>query len=147
MPYLFDSNTLLRLAEQNSPERPTVISAIRSLRRQNEILVYTPQVLAEFWNVCTRPSASRSGLQLTIAQTERKARLIEKYFRLIPDSMLTYIEWRTLVLDLGVSGVQVHDTKLVASMIVHDIENLVTYNVQDFRRFGMIKAVHPADVY
>ena len=46
MPYLFDSNTLLRLAEQNSPERPTVISAIRSLRRQNEILVYTPQVLA-----------------------------------------------------------------------------------------------------
>jgi predicted nucleic acid-binding protein len=147
MPYLFDSNTLLRLAEHNSPERPTVIKAIRSLRLQNEILVYTPQVLSEFWNVCTRPSVSRSGLQLSIGQTERKAKLIEKYFKLIPDSILTYNEWRRLVFDLGVKGVQVHDTKLVASMVVHNIRNLITYNVQDFRRFGMINAIHPADAH
>ena len=129
MPYLFDSNTFLRLAEQNSPERHIVINAIRGLRLQNEVLAYTPQVLSEFWNVCTRPSTSRSGLQLSLAQTERKAKLIEKYFRLLPDNILTYNEWRRLVLDLGISGVQVHDTMLVASMIVHNIQNLITYNV------------------
>ncbi len=146
MAYLFDSNTLLRLADHNSPERPTVVNAIRSLR-QNHPLVYTPQVLSEFWNVCTRPSTSRSGLQLSIAQTERKAKIIEKYFKLIPDTILTYSEWRKLVLDLGIKGVQVHDAKLVASMIVHNVQNLVTYNVRDFRRFGMINAIHPSDAY
>jgi predicted nucleic acid-binding protein len=146
MAYLFDTNIFLRLAEKNSPERQTILDALRKLRADNETICCTPQVIAEFWNVCTRPQTARGGLGLTIVQTERKADLIQKYFQLLPDNLAAFNEWRKLVSDYQISGVSVHDAKLVASMIAHGIQTLVTFNVRDFQRFPMITIVHPKDV-
>ena len=146
MPYLFDTNVFLRLASQNDPQRSTVLSALQKLRAGNEILCYTPQVLSEFWNVCTRPLSVRSGLGLSPVQTERKARVIEKYFRLLPDSLATFQEWRRLVVAYSVMGVQVHDAKLVASMLTYGITHLLTFNENDFKRYSGFTAVNPANV-
>lgn len=146
MPYLCDTNNFLRLAENISAERPIVLNAIRKLRANGEILCYTPQILAEFWNVCSRPVSARGGLGLTVRQTERKANLIQKHFRLLPDNLATFNEWRRLVSDFQISGVAVHNTKIVASMIVHRIQFLVTSNVRDFQRFTMITVIHPKDI-
>ncbi len=46
----------------------------------------------------------------------------------------------------SVSGVQVHDAKIVASMKAHDIENLLTFNAKDFKRYPDIKTFEPKDV-
>ena len=146
MAYLFDSNNFLRLAEKNSSQRQIVLYAVRKLRADNEIIYYTPQVLAEFWNVCTRPQSARSGFGLSIAQTERKANLIQKHFGLLPDNLATFTEWRKLVSDYKVTGVQVHDAKIVASMIAHNIQYLVTFNEKDFKRFPMITVLNPKDI-
>ncbi len=143
--YLFDTNIFLRLAEKHSAERPIILNAIRKIRRQNKTICYTPQVLAEFWNVCTRPTSARGGLGLSIEQTERKVNLIQKHFELLPDTSLTFTEWRKLVSDYRVIGVQVHDTKFVASMNVHKVEYLVTLNEKDLKRFA-IKVINPKDV-
>jgi predicted nucleic acid-binding protein len=143
--YLFDTNIFLRLAEKHSTERPIILNAIRKIRRQNKTICYTPQVLAEFWNVCTRPASARGGLGLSIEQTERKVNLIQKHFELLPDTLSTFTEWRKLVADYRVMGVQVHDTKLVASMNVHKVEYLVTLNEKDLKRFA-IKVINPKDV-
>lgn len=97
MPHLFDSNIFLRLAEKNNTQRPIVIDAIRHLRNKAETLYYTPQVLMEFWNVCTRPTDARSGLGLSIEQTERKANLIQKYFAVLHDNVSVFTVWRSLV--------------------------------------------------
>jgi hypothetical protein len=45
-----------------------------------------------------------------------------------------------------VSGVQVHDARLVAAMHVHRIRHLLTLNVEDFRRYGDIVVVSPQDL-
>ena len=37
--------------------------------------------------------------------------------------------------DYGVSGVQVHDARLVATMLVHDVTHILTFNTQDFIRY------------
>lgn len=146
MAHLFDSNCFLRLAEPNSLHREAVLAALRKLRAANEAMYYTPQVLAEFWNVCTRPTNARGGLGLTVEQTERKGKLIEKYFRLLPDNLATFIEWRRLVSDFQVKGVGVHDAKIAASMIAYKIPYLVTFNEKDFKSFPMINVVNPNDV-
>jgi predicted nucleic acid-binding protein len=146
MAHLFDSNTFLRLAEKNSTQRQSVINAIRSLRTRSEAIYYSPQILAEFWNVCTRPASARGGLGLSVEQTERKANLIQKYFVLLHDNAATFTEWRRLVSDLQIKGVQVHDAKLVASMIAHKIPYLVTFNDTDFTRFPMITVLDPDQV-
>lgn len=123
-----------------------LLEAVRNLRRQNEAIYYTPQVLAEFWNVCTRPQTARGGFGLSIAQTERKTSIIQKHFHLLPDNLTTFNEWRRLVSDYQIAGVQVHDAKLVASMLAHKIQNLVTFNEKDFKRFSMISVFNPKDI-
>jgi predicted nucleic acid-binding protein len=146
MAHLFDSNCFLRLAEPDSLQRTIVLEALRKLRSANESIYYTPQVIAEFWNVCTRPSNARGGLGLSVEQTERKVKLIEKYFRLLPDNFSTFVQWRRLVLENKIKGVQVHDAKIAASMIVGNTPFLVTLNDKDFERFPMISVIHPKDV-
>lgn len=143
--YLFDTNIFLRLAEKNSPERPIILNAIRKIRANNKTICYTPQILAEFWNVCTRPVSARGGFGLSIEQTERKANLIQKYFEILPDTFQTFTEWRKIVSDYKVSGVQVHDAKLVASVNIHKVEYLVTLNEKDLKRFS-VKIINPKNI-
>jgi len=141
MDHLLDSNVFLRLADKTDPQHKLILATIRKLRSDGVDLCYTPQVLSEFWNVCTRPTNARGGFGFTIEQTSRKADVIAKHFRLLPDNAATFNEWRRIVFDHKVSGVQVHDAKLVASMIVHGIGSLMTLNGRDFRRFKMITVV------
>src|SRR5688500_11657580 len=94
MAYLFDTNCFLRLAERNSPQRVVVLDAIHKLRAKNETLNYTPQILAEFWNVCTKSNTARGGFGLSVEQTERKVAILQKYFALLPDNRATFNEWQ-----------------------------------------------------
>ncbi|MBI1766693.1 MAG: PIN domain-containing protein [Acidobacteria bacterium] len=146
MPYLIDTNVFLRLAKRNDPDRQIAMAALQTLRSRNEDLCYTTQVLVEFWNVCTRPLTARGGLGLALEVVERKAKLIEGQFRLLPENLATHQEWRRLVALHRVSGVQVHDTMLAAVMNVHGMTHLLTFNKPDFKRFGTFETVSPADV-
>ncbi len=146
MAHLIDTNIFIRLASHNDATRAVALEAIRELRTRNEVLCYTPQVLAEFWNVCTRPVTVAGGLGLSVAATELKARIIERYFVLLPDNRGTYVEWRRLVVVHSVKGVKVHDTKLVASMAVHGVTHLLTFNTDDFKRYPGITAIDPLNV-
>ncbi len=146
MAFLFDTNIFLRLAERNSELREPLIEAIRLLHSRNEELCYTPQIVSEFWNACTRPISARGGFGLNIEQTERKVLLIEKHFRLLPDSLATFIEWRRLIKEKSVIGVQVHDTKIAASMSVYGISDLLTFNTSDFKRFEFINTFDPSEL-
>lgn len=79
--YLADTNILLRFLLRNDLAYPTIRQAVRSLKSRREQLVTTPQNIAEFWNVCTRPTTARGGLGLSIEATERRVRLLERHFR------------------------------------------------------------------
>jgi predicted nucleic acid-binding protein len=146
MRYIVDTNIFLRLAKRGDPQRPAAINALRILRARREDLCYTPQVLNEFWSVCTRPAMARGGLGLTVVQTERKAKLIEKYYRLLPDNLDTHQTWRRLVAAHSVMGVGVYDARLAASMDVYRVGYILTFNTRDFGRFAGITAVDPKDI-
>jgi predicted nucleic acid-binding protein len=122
MAWLFDSNVFLRLIEDGDPLRPAVLNALRVLRRRNEELCYSSQVLAEIWSVCTRPSSARGGFGLSPSQTDQKLRLIEKHFRFLPDTLATHQEWRRLIVAHSVSGVQVYDARIAAVMNIYGVK-------------------------
>lgn len=55
-----------------------------------------------------------------------------------------YREWKRLIVKYQVSGVQVHDARIVAAMIVHGISRLLTFNEEDFARYAdIIQVVQP----
>jgi len=145
LPWLLDTNILLRLAQLDSASYNTIRQCTELLWDQGSELFYTSQILAEFWNVCTRP-AERNGFGFSVLETDERASLIEARLTLAPDSEATYREWRRIVVADAVSGVQVHDARVVAAMHVHAITHLLTLNLRDFRRYRRITALSPEDV-
>ena len=147
MIYLVDTNVLLRFADRAHALHATIRTAVRTLRTGGHRLCATPQNFVEFWNVTTRPT-ERNGFGLVPATADRLLRLVEQLFPLLPDSPAAYTEWRRLVVALGVSGVQVHDARIVAAMSVHAVTHILTFNTVDFVRYSTrgIVAVHPTNV-
>ena len=45
-----------------------------------------------------------------------------------------------------VRGRQVYDARLVAVMLVHNISQILTFNITDFKRYQEITAVHPDQI-
>ncbi len=147
MLYLVDTNVLLRFVDRSHSLYSLIRIAVRTLRQDGYQLRVTAQNCIEFWNVATRP-LERNGFGLTPPETERLLQLVERLFPVLPDSSEVYKEWRRLVVIFGVSGVQVHDVRLVASMRVNGISHILTLNVEDFKRYISegIKAVALGDV-
>jgi predicted nucleic acid-binding protein len=145
MEYLADTNVLLRSTHQTHPMHPTALAALTTLLRSGDRLSVTPQNIIEFWNVCTR-SVERNGLGLTPGEADREASRLEGLLTLLPDVPAIYPEWRRLVVAHSVSGVQVHDARIVAAMNVYGISNLLTFNGPDFARYPGIHVVHPNDI-
>lgn len=142
---LIDTNILLRMTRRSDPQHLLVDTALARLAGQGTILHYTHQNIAELWNAMTRPQA-RNGFGLTVAEAEREVRVIEAGMSFLPDSAAVYREWRRIVLQYSVLGVQVHDARLAAAMYVHRVSHILTLNVTDFGRFSGLTAVHPGSV-
>lgn len=140
MIYIPDTNVLLRFADHTDTQHAVVLSAFRKLRADGNKIRVVPQTCVEFWNVCTRPTA-RNGFGFTLPRTNHSLRLIEKIFPLLPDNEDVHKEWRKLVVNFGVSGVQVHDARIAAAMSVHKVTHILTFNTSDFSRYSSIGIV------
>lgn len=145
MSYLVDTNILLRLVQKNSPLHTDTQRAIFMLKKQDELLYIIPQNIIEFWAVATRPINS-NGLGLSIAQAVQETEKIKKIFILYLDTSAIFCEWESLIVKYQVMGKQVHDARLVAAMIEYKITHLLTFNVDDFKRFSEIIVVDPRSV-
>ncbi|MGB9147818.1 MAG: type II toxin-antitoxin system VapC family toxin [Acidobacteriaceae bacterium] len=140
--YLIDSNILIRWVKPDDRDYPLVNSVIEGLIRQRGRLCYTSQNLAEFWNACTRPPG-RNGYGLSTNEADLRARVIENTLDILDDGPAVHREWRRLIVAYRVSGVQVHDARLVAAMHVHGVKRILTFNGRDFTRYPTVEALHP----
>jgi predicted nucleic acid-binding protein len=143
---LIDTGILLRLLDRCDPDHASIRAALRLLRSQGHTLVISPQNVAEFWNVCTRPATARGGYDLTVAETAKRLRLLERLCTVLPETPAAYPIWKQLVQSYAVQGVQVHDARLVAMMLAHGVTTILTLNAGDFQRFKSIAAVAPQQV-
>jgi predicted nucleic acid-binding protein len=115
MDLLLDTGVLLRLVNPSDPQHPAVRDAVRILYRRGDSLVTTPQNIAEFWNVSTRPAHARGGYGRSLAKTERCVRFFESVGTVLPDHPAAYSEWKRLVITHAVTGKAVHDARIVGS--------------------------------
>jgi predicted nucleic acid-binding protein len=89
------------------------------------------------------PALVRPIVGLSPQETDRRARIFESKLRLLPDGPAVHQEWRKLLVSHNVSGVHVHDARLVATMRVHGVKRILTFNDRDFARYSDIEAMHP----
>jgi predicted nucleic acid-binding protein len=144
MKYLLDTGILLRLVHPADPQHPSITGALALLKSQGHSFYCALQNIAEFWNTSTRPIVARGGFGLSHRETRQRLDVIERAVEVLTDTPACYHEWKQLVSQHVVLGVQVHDARLVALMNVHGIQHLLTLDVADFRRYAQLTVATPS---
>jgi predicted nucleic acid-binding protein len=142
MSILIHTNILLRRTQPDHEHHAVAVESVARLLDAGEPVYFTLQNIAEFWSVATRPITS-NGLGFEPAMAQAEVNKIERFLVVLPDSPLAYGEWKRLILQHGITGVRVHDARLVALMNVHRVGRILTFNTRDFVAFG-VEVVHPA---
>ncbi|WP_337176865.1 PIN domain-containing protein [Paludisphaera sp.] len=145
MSHLLDTNILTRLVEPGHPMHAATSGALARIASEGRRPFLVPQSLYEFWVVATRPIAV-NGLGRSPARVLSDIQRFQTLFILLDDSPAIYPAWKGLVATAGIVGKKAHDARLVAAMLVHGVDRLLTYNVQDFRPFAGIRAETPDEI-
>lgn len=67
-------------------------------------------------------------------------------FTILEETPAVYSEWRRLIVDYSVAGVQVHDARIFGVMNVHGITHVLTLNGADFSRYSGITSMSPEEI-
>ena len=145
MPCLIDTGVLLRAFDRSFADYRSVRQALRILLRRHEPRFVTVQNLAEFWNVATRP-LDKNGYGLSADQVNRRLRWIERYCHVVTEDHRSFEIWKGLLVSHCLTGVAVHDARLVSVMLARHIPDILTLNRRDFRRYGEVSALMSADL-
>jgi predicted nucleic acid-binding protein len=145
MRVLVDTNVLLRSAQPNHPLCSQATGAVSNLIRRKDDVFFSPQNIAEFWNVATRP-IDLNGLGLSHEEVFQEVTSIETLLTLLPDTPSIYPVWKEIVRKHEVQGVKIHDARLVATMNVYAVEGILTFDTADSQRYSTISAIHPSSV-
>jgi toxin-antitoxin system PIN domain toxin len=137
-PALVDANILVYAASPASPQHQAS-RALLELEDSN--LCVTPQVFAEFYSVVTNPR------RVTAPFTPSEARaFIEEcmpWMSVLPIPSGVVGRWAALAEQHGVTGADVFDLQLVATMLENSVRRIYTYNRVDFERFPEIHVLTP----
>jgi predicted nucleic acid-binding protein len=141
-----DTNVLIGAIQTFDPGiRATARRAVKTLYRRDEELICFPQNLVEFWNASTRPTAA-NGLGFTPEEAARYVDRFQTLFRLLPETSEIFPAWRRLVLQHRISGIRVHDVRIAATMMIHKVPRILTFDFDDFGRFKHISALNPSSI-
>jgi predicted nucleic acid-binding protein len=144
MRILVDANVFLRSAQPLHSQHQVAKHAVADLIRNGHQMSVVPQVIYEFWVVATRPE-DRNGLGLSVEQAESEVLAVLNAAIMHRDERGVFDVWWEVVRNHHVAGKLAHDAHLVAAMLRHGITHLLTFNSQDFARFGDIVVIDPAN--
>lgn len=116
-------------------------NVLNSLVEKENLLCISGQVIRELISVCTVSRFLSRPLNWGELQQELDAILIQTMILIENETSIR------MLIDLGsryqVQGKQIHDANIVATMLTHGINRLVTFNPGDFKRFDEIELVVP----
>ena len=142
MRVLADTNVLVRLTQPSHSFHAAARQAVEAVRDQGDTLCIVPQIVYEYWAVCTRP-VENNGLGMSVELTRVKTAALQRVFRLLRDERSIFDRWEELVARFEVRGKNTHDARLAAAMVRHGITHVLTFDAVDFRRFSDITVLEP----
>lgn len=130
-----DTDVLLAATDEAREDHAAAV-AVLDLWPSSGVSLYTSgQILREYLAVATRP-VDANGLGLERADAVANVRVLRGRMRLLSEDARVADRLLDVLEGTECSGKQVHDASVVAAMLVHGIDAVVTRNVGDFARFG-----------
>ncbi len=132
---ILDTNVLLAATDEAREDHEDAIAAIDLWPASGVVLYTSGQILREYLAVATRP-VDRNGLGMGQPDAVANVRALRTRLNLLAEDVKVSERLLELLDTVECAGKQVHDANVVATMLVHGIDTVVTRNVDDFARFG-----------
>ena len=142
---LLDTNVLI-YADQKKSRFHQVAKALRDRAQHGELLVcISPQVLAEFFSTVTRSDGRGLTQPITPQEAADEVRkyLESEHIHKIYPTPGTWPILLSLIEKHPVTGHDIHDVHLAATMLSNGVSKIYTYNVKDFVPIPDIEVLNP----
>ncbi len=140
---VLDTNVLLAATDQARQEHEQAVAALNVWPASGLVLYTSGQILREYLAVATRP-VDQNGLGMARPDAIANVRALRERLNLLAEDVKVSNRLLELLDTVECTGKQVHVANVVATMLVHGIDTVVTMNIDDFARFG--DHVHVADL-
>ncbi|HEY0796044.1 MAG TPA: type II toxin-antitoxin system VapC family toxin [Acidisarcina sp.] len=140
-PGLVDANVLVYAMDEDSPQFAASRAILDAARLGSTILYVTPQILCEFYSVVTngrRVSKPRSPAEGLAALSNLLA-----FLYVLPVPASTVDGLIALLHQRPVTGADVFDLQIVATMRANNISRIYTFNSGDFDFFLDLEVLTP----
>jgi len=144
-PGLLDANVLVYAADTGAPQHAISDALIKTARDAATVLYLTSQVLCEFYSVVTNRRRSAAPYSPTEALEAISAVLALPGIRLLPTPARAVAGWMSLLQRHPVTGHNVFDLQLVATMLANDVRQIYTFNTGDFEVFPELTVIAPPE--
>lgn len=137
---VLDTNILLAATDEARSAHARALATLDEWPAAGTALYTSGQILREYLAVVTRPVVD-NGLGLAQRDALTNVRAFRGRLRLVAETEKVADRLLALVDEIDCLGKQLHDANVVATMLVHGIDTLVTLNAADFARYEQHVAV------
>lgn len=136
-----DTNVLIYANLALSPFHRHATERLQRLDEQNIELWISRQTLREYLAVMTRPGDLTGTIP--IKSLLEDVQYFAARFRVAEDGPFVTERLLSLLELVACGGKQIHDANIAATMLAHDVDQLLTHNTSDFTRFSAYITVLP----
>jgi toxin-antitoxin system PIN domain toxin len=143
-PGVLDANILVCAVEAGAPQHAISRALIEAARDPATVLYLTSQVLCEFYSVVTNPR------RVALPRSPAEAISAISVLLALPGIRVLSTPPRAVAGLVGllqrhpVTGADVFDLQLVATMQAHNIRRIYTFNTRDFEVFPELTVIAPS---
>jgi len=131
---MLDTSVLLAATDESRAQHDQALRIVNDWPGRGTTLYTSGQIMREYLAVATRPT-EKNGLGMTLADALANVRAFRARTSLLAEDGKVADRLLTLLDDIACGGQQIHDANVVATMLVHGIDTIVTINLVDFTRF------------
>lgn len=140
-PGVVDTNVLVYALDADAPQHAAARALLEGGRDPSTTLYITLQILGEFYSIVTNPRRvpkPRSAADPLAAISD-----LLSYVRVLPVPARAIEGWLDLLRRQPVTGGDVFDLQIVATMQANDVQTIYTFNRADFSVFTELAVVTP----
>jgi hypothetical protein len=142
-PGVVDANVLAYAMNADAPQHVASRSLLEAARDPATTLYVTSQILCEFYSIVTNARRVAEACSPAEALRVLSALLVLPGLHVLPAPTHVVAGWMQLLQRHPVTGADVFDLQIVATMLANGIQRIYTFNAEDFRVFPELTVIAP----
>ena len=142
-PGILDANVLAYAINADAPQHAASRALLEAASDPSITLYVTSQILCEFYSIITNPRRVAVATSPTEALRIISAMLALPGLQVLPVPARAVAGWMELLQRHPVTGGDVFDLQIVATMQANGVQRIYTFNTDDFGAFHELAVVTP----